>query len=506
MVDHPLRSRNTGSDLSRSSSAPSRSILLILLLYAALLMVFMSADSPVRVQFPHIDSAWFMMGGKAWFSGMVPYVDFTDSKGPLLWLIYGLAHLIAPNSFSGMLGFEILIYWITFIFLFRSAKLLLHDPGRALLAVFVTSFFFFLPNVHIEFRAEDINHLFNAVLIYIIIKIFIARQPDRQLFFWSGVLLASSLMIKFNFTALQAVPVFFMLVYAVKNDGWKGACTRFVYLLVGFVMMLTPFLVYFFSKGIFIDFIREYFINTLFTVHNIYSAPSPWTTRWAILYFVILFALVAYMPKKLYPSGWFRITVWCWFVATFLMILSGVHEYYLNLLVIFSFFGICSLVALCRRLNLLTSSLLGLVVLACIILTSICYKDGEFHDSEGAFRKQADYDRMTTIFNTYKDSVGRVPTISYINLMDRGEHIDAGLLPGTKYWAHQNGSTEEMHRLNIEDVFQNLPDFVIVDSENSDDITRLTAAGYERVYSYPPLYDPSSTLPPRLLFRRSPSN
>jgi len=31
----------------------------------------------------------------------VPYVDFIDSKGPLLWLIYGVGYVITPHSFIG---------------------------------------------------------------------------------------------------------------------------------------------------------------------------------------------------------------------------------------------------------------------------------------------------------------------------------------------------------------------------------------------------------------------
>lgn len=31
----------------------------------------------------------------------VPYVDFIGSKGPLLWLIYGVGYVITPHSFIG---------------------------------------------------------------------------------------------------------------------------------------------------------------------------------------------------------------------------------------------------------------------------------------------------------------------------------------------------------------------------------------------------------------------
>lgn len=38
------------------------------------------------------------MGGKALMNGFIPYTDFADSKGPLVWLFYVSATLYLPRA------------------------------------------------------------------------------------------------------------------------------------------------------------------------------------------------------------------------------------------------------------------------------------------------------------------------------------------------------------------------------------------------------------------------
>lgn len=77
-------------------------VIIALLLWSTIIQLFINYDSPLHYSFGHIDSSWFFMCGKAWMNGLVPYVDFSDSKGPLLWLIYGIGYLIYPHGFGGV--------------------------------------------------------------------------------------------------------------------------------------------------------------------------------------------------------------------------------------------------------------------------------------------------------------------------------------------------------------------------------------------------------------------
>ena len=61
--------------------------ILLIAIATVIFLLLLSHDSYLYLSGPRVDSAWFFMCGKAWMNGMVPYVDFADSKGPLLWLI-----------------------------------------------------------------------------------------------------------------------------------------------------------------------------------------------------------------------------------------------------------------------------------------------------------------------------------------------------------------------------------------------------------------------------------
>ncbi|MBQ4137937.1 MAG: hypothetical protein II592_00125, partial [Muribaculaceae bacterium] len=97
-----------------------------------LVMLGMSIDSPTHDVTGHIDSSWYMMCGRAWMNGLTPYVDFTDSKGPLLWLIYGIGYLISPCNYQGVFLLSCLSFITTSFIVYRTAHLLVTNKYIAL--------------------------------------------------------------------------------------------------------------------------------------------------------------------------------------------------------------------------------------------------------------------------------------------------------------------------------------------------------------------------------------
>ena len=97
---------------------------LVLFLFSFFLLTFLSPDSfLMHLCTMREDSAWFFTAGKAWMEGMTPYIDFADSKGPLLWLIYGIGYLLSPTSYIGVFWISMMAYTFTFAVLWRTARL-----------------------------------------------------------------------------------------------------------------------------------------------------------------------------------------------------------------------------------------------------------------------------------------------------------------------------------------------------------------------------------------------
>ena len=65
----------------------------MLAMWTIVVLMVCNIDSYLYAQCGQFDSAVFFMCGKAMMNRLVPYSDFTDSKGVLLWFIYGLGYL-----------------------------------------------------------------------------------------------------------------------------------------------------------------------------------------------------------------------------------------------------------------------------------------------------------------------------------------------------------------------------------------------------------------------------
>ena len=78
-----------------------------------------SKSSPLYPINDWVDAQCFFTVGKAMMKGMVPYRDLMEQKGPLLYLIYGIASLISYNSFLGVYLIEIVAFVIYLYFIIK---------------------------------------------------------------------------------------------------------------------------------------------------------------------------------------------------------------------------------------------------------------------------------------------------------------------------------------------------------------------------------------------------
>ena len=65
-------------------------------------LLICTKSSPLYVLNDWYDAECFFTVGKSMIKGKVPYLDLFEQKGPLLFLIYGIASLISNNSFIGV--------------------------------------------------------------------------------------------------------------------------------------------------------------------------------------------------------------------------------------------------------------------------------------------------------------------------------------------------------------------------------------------------------------------
>lgn len=479
-------------------------VLIILLAFSLCLLLLTSADGFFRYPSLRGDNAWFYMSGKAWMEGMIPYVDFTDSKGPLIWLIYGLAYLISPQTYSGLFIFEVIAYWLTFYVLFRCANLFLKNKAQSLFAAMTMGLMYFYPGMHDQIRLEDFCQLFHAVIFYVLLQVFLKKRYKDRYAIWMGVCSASLLLMKYSYFLTSLIPAFIVFLYLCfgkqKFRGW-----RFLICWLGsFAAVCLPFIIYLGIVGAFDDFLKEYFLNTGQTMLNLKSRfdgeATSFKMRWPFkiwyLYrqdnfisefmrlLLVCFCFTLYYFRR---SKWLVCTLIFWYMASVLLFsVTDSHIYYLPLCIV-AFGGIIWLVSKFKALTTAGTLLWGGCIIGFMAIITSHYIYNEFYFIERDRGGHANLAKVATIINDWERKNGKPPTITYYRAYDHGEDIATNALPGTKYWSEQAGMTEDMKRHHEEDIFTQRPTFVVVRDDDDKIRERLEKAGYKMALEYTPV-------------------
>ncbi len=249
------------SSKSTSKTISNSKVLLMLACWSFLVLLFLSPDSPLFHTCHHIDSAWFFIEGKALMNGLRPYVDFSDCKGPLLWLIYGLGYLISPRNFLGMYIIGSLFYTATLFFNYKTARIFLKSDGTALAATLPMIFVYFFPWFHYEVRSEDLMLLFISISIYILFKRLYGPKDcinDKGDFLTLGACFMALTLIKYNISAVQGVIV--LIAFWDQYKRKASVAKVFVWAAIAGVVVAVPFMAYLWYTNTLGAFVQDYFV------------------------------------------------------------------------------------------------------------------------------------------------------------------------------------------------------------------------------------------------------
>lgn len=441
--------------------------ILLCALYAFILLFFLSPDSYIRDLYIRADSAWFFASGKAWMNGMIPYVDFADSKGPLLWLIYGIGYLLSHHSYVGVFWVSIIFYTAMLFFAYKLCRLYL-DIHPAAVASAILPFILFFHPYHFEIRAEDFCNSFLMLSLYALCRVLRDwKTLDKRHYFLCavamGVTCAACVMIKWNVGVAILVPMFIALLYSFRvKHGMLSICG----MLSGFIVVCAPFVIYLLCVGAFDDFIREYFINTTQTKYVRGYNLSPFSIlHYAFsigkrTFFFLLLGLLLFLWKKGKVYWWLFL---CFIVMW--MIIMGCRPlyYYMSIALPFSIFLIIVLVEMAfRKIRMAARFTPALcLVAACVSIGVNVFPVNESFDLHKDCRQS--YYRANYVMAQIKQ-----PKVLYYGL-ERGIGTPAGSIPACKYWALQNGSTNDMLAEREKTLVSGVADFVIVhESVNGD--------------------------------------
>ena len=80
------------------------------LLFAAVFLFLLTKSSPLYPLNEWVDANIYFTIGKGMMHGSVPYLNLYDQKGPIAFLIFGLASLISGTTFFGVYVIETIAF------------------------------------------------------------------------------------------------------------------------------------------------------------------------------------------------------------------------------------------------------------------------------------------------------------------------------------------------------------------------------------------------------------
>lgn len=448
--------------------------------FVVVALLLVSWDSYLYDLWPHHDVIWFFMCGKAWMNGMTPYVDFADSKGPLLWLIYGLGYLLRPRDYVGIYWLSCVLYTYIFYISYKCAMLFVRDSKVSLAAVLLSAVFFLSGLTHIEVRAEDYCYAFMLPIFYRFLRHTVGREQSHHFVKSSaltlGVALGGTLLIKYSGTLMLAVFFPYFLFIVPRRCGyspWRalGWCA-----LAGTLTVL-PMIVVLAVQGSLESFIHEYFFVTAGTFSNmrgeaitVSGALSLFLSLRGALFTVGIVAGVALYCARVREDWLFVVVALLWFTGVIL--LNGTDRIYLNVLALFTvLFAGLVLQPLGHWLkHSITLAVLS-VATAGILFASV--------DHSSLFNNQS-VDRKIWYYYPMLMTQYDSPKILYLNCHDHGEGVPVNALPACKYWSLQMGYTPEMVKDQVDAVKSHRCNVVIVYNNDVGNIGLLESNGYYR--------------------------
>ena len=458
-------------------------------LLSLFLLLWLSPDSYLtHLCTPREDSAWFFTAGKAWMEGMTPYVDFADSKGPLLWLIYGMGYCISPTSYIGVFWLSVLAYAVTFAAVWNTARLFVGRRG-SLITLALMPALMFCRMIHDEVRAEDFCMPWICIGIYCTCRSLMSPKGAsvNRYAFWLGVGMAGCLLIKWNLFILMGGMA---LVVSGISLGRKRA-GGLVFGLLGIAALTLPFAVYFLWNGNFNAMVQEYFVNTFLT-----TGRGKDTGVWRTTFYNVLTDRTALYQTTMLVGAIVGIVSFCrrfrmsyWLLLAYLpfLLCLGLQpswHYYFSIVVPFYLFAVVFLVDCCSRFIHTLPKTAVVVIAVVVCMGGTAYNTRWFNLVFFPSAYQEQWDEIQAVIHQKQH-----PRI-LVMIGDYGYGLLARALPACKYWALQNNSGEKIKEERYDAIRLQKPDFVLVSdklgnerkSEYAKFFSVLHESGYRQCY------------------------
>ena len=244
----------------------------------AFLICLLSPSSPFTQKYIGTDTWVFQYNAIAMKNGMLPYVDFFDHKGIILYFINLLGILI--NKSFGIWIIELIFMFFSIYFTKKTLDLF---SQKEFLKYFITTLIMLLLVTAFEGgnTTEEYYLPFAIYSQFIFCKYLLNNKVKNIEVVLAGVSLAIVSLLRINMIGLWGAYLLIILIKLIKEKKLEVLFNYILLFILGLFIVFVPITLYMITNGIFGAFIESYFVFNFK-----YSGVTIWEKYFSFKYYV----------------------------------------------------------------------------------------------------------------------------------------------------------------------------------------------------------------------------
>ena len=203
-----------------------------------------------------MDTYVYLYGGNLITKGLMPYRDYFDHKGPLVYLI--MAAGIRIGRIAGVWLLQTCLLAVTSIFAFKTSRLIASQGASALATGLAILWY-----TQGKTGPETLSVPFLTITLFYFVRYLLNGDIKKGETFLTGCCFGIVALIKLNLTSLWMVFILVVTLTSLMKKEYFLLLCRAVVFLGGATVVCAPVLFWLSAKGAFPDFIRDYWFYNL---------------------------------------------------------------------------------------------------------------------------------------------------------------------------------------------------------------------------------------------------
>jgi len=264
------------------------------------------------------DSAFFQSIGKLWLEGIIPYRDFFDHKGPLLFMINALGYVF-PNTRLGLFLVQSAFFSISLTLAYLTLRQFI-NPKYSVVILLVMILY-----LGMVFGEGNLSEEYSLTFVFCML-LFQAKWLKNQkkamveksaishpkiYSFIYGFCVMTIALIRINNALIPCIGILCIVWFLARQKQWKMILQNALFVIFGALVVFVPVAGYFYMNNAFVSFINGTFLFNLSysRVHaslpTITNSTLFYSTPVLLSWFIGLYLL---FKKELYKSVFLFVT------------------------------------------------------------------------------------------------------------------------------------------------------------------------------------------------------